>query len=73
MIIGTENSTQLSIAQQRQQICNEPLAVRAKGCGKRIKGGKEKNKVHVKARRCAACGKVGQSHDKRNCPMLNDR
>ncbi|KAK0593930.1 hypothetical protein LWI29_030171 [Acer saccharum] len=73
MIIGTENSTQLSIAQQRQQICNEPLAVRAKGCGKRIKGGKEKNKVNVKARRCAACGKAGQSHDKRNCPMLNDR
>ncbi|TXG51338.1 hypothetical protein EZV62_023862 [Acer yangbiense] len=51
----------------------EPLAVRAKGCGKRIKGGKENNKVNVKVRRRAACGKAGQSHDKRNCPMLNDR
>ncbi|KAK3229434.1 hypothetical protein Dsin_001315 [Dipteronia sinensis] len=73
MIMGTENSTQLSIAQKRQQICNESLAVRAKGCGKRIKGGKEKNEVNVKARRCAGCGKVEQSHDKRNCPMLNNR
>ncbi|KAL5756330.1 hypothetical protein ACOSQ2_021076 [Xanthoceras sorbifolium] len=40
------------------QIYNKSLAVRAKGCGKRLKGGKEK--------RCNGCGKVGQSHNKRN-------
>ncbi|KAF7151584.1 hypothetical protein RHSIM_Rhsim02G0163800 [Rhododendron simsii] len=46
----------------------EPLQVRAKGCGKRLKGGKEKA---VKNRRkCNGCGLTGQSHDKRNCPKL---
>ncbi|KAF7137311.1 hypothetical protein RHSIM_Rhsim07G0205700 [Rhododendron simsii] len=38
------------------------------GCGKRLKGGKEKA---VKAlRKCHGCGLTGQSHDKRNCPKL---
>ncbi|GAB2276607.1 hypothetical protein Dimus_011324 [Dionaea muscipula] len=46
----------------------EPLPVRAKGCGKRMKGGKEK--TVKKARRCHGCGLTGQSHDKRNCPAL---
>ncbi|KAF7142351.1 hypothetical protein RHSIM_Rhsim05G0139200 [Rhododendron simsii] len=46
----------------------EPFQVRAKGCGKRLKGGKEK--VAKKARRCHGCGLTGQSHDKRNCPKL---
>ncbi|XP_024043082.1 protein FAR1-RELATED SEQUENCE 5-like [Citrus clementina] len=53
---------------------NEPLQVRAKGCGKRLKGGKEKAKEKAKGkdkgRRCNGCGLVGQSHDKRNCPLL---
>ncbi|GAB2276664.1 hypothetical protein Dimus_011381 [Dionaea muscipula] len=48
----------------------EPLQVRAKGCGKRLKGGKEKAIKKVKARRCNGCGLIGQSHDKRNCPQL---
>ncbi|KAF7148204.1 hypothetical protein RHSIM_Rhsim03G0080800 [Rhododendron simsii] len=46
----------------------EPFQVRAKGCGKRLKGGKEK--AAKKARRCHGCGLTGQSHDKRNCPKL---
>lgn len=49
----------------------EPLAVRHKGCGKRLKGGKEK--ALKKPRRCTGCGLVGQSHDKRNCPKLLNR
>ncbi|GAB2297912.1 hypothetical protein Dimus_031997 [Dionaea muscipula] len=46
----------------------EPLQVRAKGCGKRLKGGKEKG--IKKPRRCTGCGLSGQSHDKRNYPKL---
>ncbi|XP_058203605.1 protein FAR1-RELATED SEQUENCE 5-like isoform X1 [Rhododendron vialii] len=46
----------------------EPLQVRAKSCGKRLKGGKEK--AAKKVRRCHGCGLTGQSHDKRNCPKL---
>ncbi|GAB2278431.1 hypothetical protein Dimus_013115, partial [Dionaea muscipula] len=46
----------------------EPLQVREKGCGKRLKGGKEK--AIKKPRRCTGCGLTGQSHDKRNCPTL---
>ena len=58
-----------------QHVYNEPLAVRAKGCGKRLKGGKEKakNKAKDSGRCCNGCGKVGQAHDKRNCPILNNR
>ncbi|KAL9441421.1 hypothetical protein AB3S75_019998 [Citrus x aurantiifolia] len=56
---------------------NEPLQVMAKGCGKRLKGGKEKAKEKAKrkdkGRRCNGCGLVGQSHDKRNCPLLIKR
>ncbi|XP_020270737.1 protein FAR1-RELATED SEQUENCE 5-like [Asparagus officinalis] len=54
---------------------NEPDQVRAKGCGKRLKGGKEKAMTRAKNkkdRRCHGCGKVGQSHDKRNCPALTN-
>ncbi|KAL5811998.1 hypothetical protein ACOSQ3_026948 [Xanthoceras sorbifolium] len=56
-------------------IYNEPLAVRAKGCGKRLKGGKEKakGKATDNSRCCNGCGKVGQSHDKRNWPMINNQ
>ncbi|GAB2265419.1 hypothetical protein Dimus_000476 [Dionaea muscipula] len=44
----------------------EPFHIRAKGCGKRLKGGKEK--TIKKARYCHGCGLTGQSYDKRNCP-----
>ncbi|GAB2266724.1 hypothetical protein Dimus_001716 [Dionaea muscipula] len=46
----------------------EPLQVRAKGCGKRLKGGKEK--ATKKLRCCTGCRLIGQSHDKRNCPKF---
>ncbi|XP_020270897.1 protein FAR1-RELATED SEQUENCE 5-like [Asparagus officinalis] len=58
-----------------QNSFNEPDQVRAKGCGKRLKGGKEKAMARAKNkkdRRCHGCGKVGQSHDKRNCPALTN-
>ncbi|KAM7488607.1 hypothetical protein LguiB_026091 [Lonicera macranthoides] len=54
---------------------NEPDQVRAKGCGKRLKGGKEKALARVKnkkVRRCHGCGKAGQAHDKRNCPAFTN-
>jgi hypothetical protein len=54
----------------------EPSQVRAKGCGKRLKGGKEKALVRAKAKKyrmCHGCGKSGQTHDKRNCPALQNR
>ncbi|XP_020245414.1 protein FAR1-RELATED SEQUENCE 1-like [Asparagus officinalis] len=50
-----------------QNSFNEPNQVRAKGYGKRLKGGKEKSIAKVKNKRerhCHGCGKVGQSHDK---------
>ena len=50
-----------------QNTYNEPDQVRAKGCGKRLKGGKEKAMARVKNkknRRCHGCGTVGQTHDK---------
>ncbi|KAK3221720.1 hypothetical protein Dsin_008745 [Dipteronia sinensis] len=56
-----------------QQVYNEPLVVTAKGCGKRLKRGKEKgkNKANDRGRRCNGCGKVGQAHDKRNCLAID--
>ncbi|XP_021805771.1 protein FAR-RED IMPAIRED RESPONSE 1-like [Prunus avium] len=49
---------------------NEPDPVKAKGSGKRLKGRKELAREKYKGRRCNGCGKYGQTHDKRNCPML---
>ncbi|XP_058180767.1 uncharacterized protein LOC131299175 [Rhododendron vialii] len=46
----------------------ELLQVRARGYGKRLRGGKEK--AAKKDWRCNGCGLTGQSHDKRNCPKL---
>ena len=56
-----------------QSSYNEHDLVRAKGCGKRLKGGKEKAMARAKSkqvRRCHGCGKVGQAHDKQNCPAI---
>ena len=58
-------------SQSVEQIFNEPIQVRAKGCGTRLKGGKEKalrRAKKYKERKCNGCGEVGVSHDKRNCP-----
>ncbi|XP_058182725.1 protein FAR1-RELATED SEQUENCE 5-like [Rhododendron vialii] len=59
---------EMSISNGSQHSFNEPLQVRAKGCGKRLKGGKER--AVKKSRKCHGCGLIGQSHDKRNCPKL---
>ncbi|KAF5206409.1 hypothetical protein FRX31_004004 [Thalictrum thalictroides] len=49
----------------------EPNKVRAKGCGKRIKGGKEKAVGNrVKGRLCTGCGERGVGHDSRTCPRV---
>ncbi|XP_020272491.1 protein FAR-RED IMPAIRED RESPONSE 1-like [Asparagus officinalis] len=58
-----------------QNSFNEPDQVRAKGYGKRLKGGKEKAMARAKNKKdrcCHGCGKVGQSHDKRNYPTLTN-
>ncbi|XP_042404619.1 protein FAR1-RELATED SEQUENCE 1-like [Zingiber officinale] len=49
----------------------DPSLVRAKGCGKRLKSSKET--TTSKARLCRGCGHRGVSHDKRNCPLLQQR
>ncbi|XP_038723713.1 protein FAR1-RELATED SEQUENCE 5-like [Tripterygium wilfordii] len=63
---GQSSTPSLSLS---KQIYNEPEKVRAKGCGKRLKGGKEIATKNPK-RRCNGCGLAGQSHDKRNCPLI---
>ncbi|KAM7518863.1 hypothetical protein LguiB_017825 [Lonicera macranthoides] len=52
---------------------NEPSQVGAKMCEKKLKGGKKKvlnSAKNQKVRRCHGCGKIGQAHDKRNCPAI---
>ncbi|XP_058217039.1 protein FAR1-RELATED SEQUENCE 5-like [Rhododendron vialii] len=65
---SSTNHTQVPVSLGSQYCFKEPLKVRAKGCGKRLKGGKEK--TVKKSRKCNGCGLTGQSHDKRNCPKL---
>ncbi|KAF7148303.1 hypothetical protein RHSIM_Rhsim03G0118800 [Rhododendron simsii] len=59
---------EMRISHGSQHSFKESLQVRAKGCGKRLKGGKEK--ASKKSRNCHGYGLAGQSHDKRNCPKL---
>ncbi|XP_074576084.1 protein FAR1-RELATED SEQUENCE 5-like [Curcuma longa] len=49
-------------------VVSDPSLVRTKGCGKRLKSSKEK--AVAKSRLCHGCGHRGVSHDKRNCPLL---
>ncbi|KAL2461345.1 Protein FAR1-RELATED SEQUENCE 5 [Abeliophyllum distichum] len=49
---------------------HDPSAVRAKGCGKRLKSSKEKS-MSKGNRQCRTCGQNG--HDKRTCPKRNER
>ncbi|XP_074591173.1 catalase isozyme 2-like [Curcuma longa] len=49
-------------------VVSDPSLVRTKGCGKRLKSSKEK--AVAKSRLCHGCGNRGVSHDKRNCPLL---
>ncbi|KZV13530.1 protein FAR-RED ELONGATED HYPOCOTYL 3-like, partial [Dorcoceras hygrometricum] len=48
----------------------DPAEIRTKGRGKRMKSSKEKSTL--KSRQCRGCGLRGVSHDKRNCPKLQD-
>ncbi|KAL2456614.1 Protein FAR1-RELATED SEQUENCE [Abeliophyllum distichum] len=47
----------------------DPSAVRAKGCGKRLKSGKEKS-ISKQNSQCRICGQHG--HDKRTCPQRSN-
>ncbi|CAH9064884.1 unnamed protein product [Cuscuta epithymum] len=62
---GSSIPTQVSVRPPQQS--------RNKGCGKRIKGGKEKAiEVSQKAKRlCRKCNKKGY-HDSRNCPLNSE-
>ncbi|KAL2491144.1 Protein FAR1-RELATED SEQUENCE [Abeliophyllum distichum] len=55
--------------EESQQI-HDPSAVRAKGCGKRLKSSKEKS-MSKGNRQCRTCGQAG--HDKRTCSQRIDR
>ncbi|XP_042396615.1 protein FAR-RED ELONGATED HYPOCOTYL 3-like [Zingiber officinale] len=71
--ISSKNDNQ---SQRNQSIDGEPSIVdpslvRSKGCGKRLKSSKET--TTSKARLCRRCGHRGVSHDKRNCPLLQQR
>ena len=53
---------------------NEPKEAKAKGSGKRLKKRKELTKKKINGtRKCHGCGLYGQSHDKRNCPVLPEK
>ncbi|KAL2470733.1 Protein FAR1-RELATED SEQUENCE 5 [Abeliophyllum distichum] len=52
------------------QVIRDPNPVKAKGCGKRLKSGKEKA-LSQSSRQCRACGNSG--HDKKTCPTLQNR
>ncbi|KAF7152195.1 hypothetical protein RHSIM_Rhsim01G0177900 [Rhododendron simsii] len=57
---GKLSDSQVSIP--REHTFKEPLQVRASGCGKRLKGGKEK--AVKKSRHWNGCGLTRKSHDK---------
>lgn len=65
--IREESSIRKPISRGKEPMLKDPQPVRSKGCGKRLKGGKEK--AMKKLRRCNGCGKLA-THDKRNCPVL---
>ncbi|XP_075515325.1 protein FAR1-RELATED SEQUENCE 5-like [Primulina tabacum] len=48
----------------------DPSEIRKKGRGKRLKSSKKKSTS--RGRQCHGCGRRGVSHDKRNCPNLQD-
>ncbi|KAL2499865.1 Protein FAR1-RELATED SEQUENCE [Abeliophyllum distichum] len=58
-----------SITRPNSVTIQDPSAVRAKGCGKRLKSGKEKS-ISKQNRQCRICGQHG--HDKRTCPQRNE-
>ncbi|KAL2526724.1 Protein FAR1-RELATED SEQUENCE 5 [Abeliophyllum distichum] len=58
-----------SITRPDSVTIQDPSAVRAKGCGKRLKSGKEKS-ISKQNRQCRICGQQG--YDKRTCPQRNE-
>ncbi|KAL2486569.1 Protein FAR1-RELATED SEQUENCE 5 [Abeliophyllum distichum] len=66
--VGMSRNRNKSV-EETQVVC-DPNPVRAKGCGKRLKSGKEKA-LSRSNRQCRACGTSG--HDRRTCPTLQNR
>ncbi|XP_074561432.1 protein FAR1-RELATED SEQUENCE 5-like [Curcuma longa] len=62
------NESQMKKSMDERLGIIDPPYVRTKGCGKRLKSSKEKSTS--KSRLCHGCGHRGVSHDKRNCPIL---
>ncbi|KAL2491110.1 Protein FAR1-RELATED SEQUENCE [Abeliophyllum distichum] len=52
------------------QVIEDPIEIRAKECGKRLKSSKEKA-ISKGNRQYSVCGAV--EHDKRTCPNLNSK
>ncbi|XP_042383552.1 uncharacterized protein LOC122003649 [Zingiber officinale] len=63
-----DNGGQKRKSMDRSHNIIDPSSIRTKGCGKRLKSSKEKSTS--KSRLCRGCGHRGVSHDKRNCPSL---
>ncbi|XP_074557556.1 protein FAR1-RELATED SEQUENCE 5-like [Curcuma longa] len=63
-----DSGSQKKKSMDRTAVIIDPSLVRTKGCGKRLKSSKEK--AISKSRLCHGCGHRGVSHDKRNCPLL---
>ncbi|KAL2504495.1 Protein FAR1-RELATED SEQUENCE [Abeliophyllum distichum] len=59
-----------SITRPDSVTIQDPSAVRAKGCGKRLKSAKEKS-ISKQNRQCGFCGQHG--HDKRTCLKSHER
>lgn len=59
-----------SKSREESPVVGDPNAVRAKGCGKRLKSSKEKA-IYKGSRHCRSYG--GHGHDKRTCPNLQNR
>ncbi|KAG6403960.1 hypothetical protein SASPL_136194 [Salvia splendens] len=66
----TEYGSQRRKSSDKAINIGDPCQIRAKGCSKRMLSSKEKSTLKLRA--CHGCGQRGVSHDKRNCPSLND-
>ncbi|KAG6390848.1 hypothetical protein SASPL_148593 [Salvia splendens] len=67
----TMHRSQTRKSLDKTKTIGDPSKIRSKGCGKRMLSSKEKS--ILKTRACHGCGLRGASHDKRNCPKLQDR
>ncbi|XP_004292126.1 PREDICTED: protein FAR1-RELATED SEQUENCE 5-like [Fragaria vesca subsp. vesca] len=81
-IVGNEEASAMfldSLDSVLEKYTSMMADVRAKGCEKRLKAGKEKGrlkaakKANGKGRFCHGCKKHDQQHDKRNCPKLKNK